>query len=139
MSGRIYAALLITPQDALSADELAEGLLTSRGSISTNVRMLEQTGFVERFSKLGERRDSFRIIPEHWTHTAAQEGKRISSLRQSYQEGLTLLAEDDSVARKRFEDALEFISFWEEIYPRCLQEWQELQRKKAEINAKEAE
>lgn len=139
MSGRIYAALLITGKDALSADELAQGLLTSRGSISTNVRILEQAGFVERFSKLGERRDSFRIIPEHWTHTAGQKTQQIRSLRESYQQGLEVLEQDASAARQRLEDALEFIMFWEQIYPRFLQEWQELQCQKNENNPKEAE
>ena len=60
IAGRILA-LLIVRHEPLSFDELARTLQISRGSVSTNTRLLEQRGIVRRISRLGERKDLFEI------------------------------------------------------------------------------
>jgi len=60
IGGRILG-LLIVRAEPLSFEDLAETLQISRGSVSTNTRLLEQRGIVRRVSRLGERRDLFEI------------------------------------------------------------------------------
>ena len=60
IAGRILG-LLIVEEGPFCFDELAEHLQVSRGSISTNTRLLEERGMIERFTVPGQRRDLFRL------------------------------------------------------------------------------
>ncbi len=60
IAGRILG-LLIVEEGPFCFDELAERLQVSRGSISTNTRLLEERGLIERFTVPGQRRDLFRL------------------------------------------------------------------------------
>lgn len=63
IAGRILG-LLVIHGGPFSFAELAERLKVSRGSISTNTRLLEHLGIIERVSKAGERQDYFQIRSE---------------------------------------------------------------------------
>lgn len=63
ISGRIFG-LMILEGGALSFSELAERLDVSRGSISTNTRLLLSIGLIEKTAKPGERQDFFQL-PEN--------------------------------------------------------------------------
>lgn len=60
IAGRLVGLLLLSPQP-VRFDLLAERLRVSRGSISTNTRLLENMGVIERVTRPGDRRDYFRI------------------------------------------------------------------------------
>lgn len=62
IAGRLFA-LMVVQGGPLSFRELAEQLQVSRGSISTNTRLLEQLGVIERTSRPGDRQDYFQIRP----------------------------------------------------------------------------
>jgi hypothetical protein len=64
MAGRIFAALSLTEDGAATQSELSDMLQASSGSISTMTRLLEQLGFMERVSILGDRRDRFQLRPD---------------------------------------------------------------------------
>ena len=63
IAGRIAALLLLTPE-ALSLEEIARRLKASRASVSTNARLLEQWGLLERIGRPGDRRDFYRANPQ---------------------------------------------------------------------------
>lgn len=63
IAGRIIG-LLIVRQEPVSFEEIAEQLQVSRGSISTNTRLLESRGALRRVSRLGERKDLFEVGPD---------------------------------------------------------------------------
>lgn len=63
IAGRIMA-LLIIHGGPFSFVDLAERLKVSRGSISTNTRLLENLGVIERVTQRGERQDYFQIRSE---------------------------------------------------------------------------
>lgn len=65
IAGRIFGALLLSA-DPLSIDEMAERLQVSRASISIDARRLEQVGMLERVTRRGDRRDYYRIAPDHY-------------------------------------------------------------------------
>lgn len=60
ISGRIIG-LLIFDGRAYSFGELASQLQVSRGSISTNARMLVERGVIERVARPGDRQDYYQI------------------------------------------------------------------------------
>ncbi|RFC64099.1 MarR family transcriptional regulator [Fulvimarina endophytica] len=60
IAGRLFGLFLVDP-GPISFSELAERLSISRGSISTNTRLLEGKGLIERVDVPGERQDYFRL------------------------------------------------------------------------------
>ncbi|MBB4637160.1 GbsR/MarR family transcriptional regulator [Longimicrobium terrae] len=65
IAGRIFGYLLASDQ-TYSLEELAEHLQASKASVSTNARMLEQFGMIQRVSVLGDRRDFYRVEDDPW-------------------------------------------------------------------------
>ena len=64
MAGRLFGWLLISDPPYQSPSELAEVLQASKGSISTTVRLLAQSGFIERYVIPGSRHDHFHLAPD---------------------------------------------------------------------------
>jgi DNA-binding transcriptional regulator GbsR (MarR family) len=62
---QIHALLLVSP-DALSADEIMEGLDISRGNANMNIRELINWGLVERILVTGERKEFFTAEKDIW-------------------------------------------------------------------------
>ena len=66
IAGRIFGILILL-KDSVSFSELTEVLQVSRGSVSTNTRLLEGLGVLERVSLLGHRQDHFRLPEDPYT------------------------------------------------------------------------
>lgn len=64
-AGRMFALMLVEPRP-LSFSDLAQRLQVSRGSVSTNTRLLETLGAIERIAKPGDRQDYFQMLPNPW-------------------------------------------------------------------------
>jgi DNA-binding transcriptional regulator GbsR (MarR family) len=92
ISGRVLGLLLLSPGE-MPLDEIAERLRVSKASVSTNARMLEQFGIVERTSHPRDRRDFYRVAPDaalrmlerrmQWLHRfgrVVQEGARTAAV-----------------------------------------------------------
>lgn len=60
IAGRLVGLLILSPEP-VRFDQLSERLQVSRGSISTNTRLLENMGVIERVTRPGDRRDYFQI------------------------------------------------------------------------------
>nr|WP_306267281.1 MarR family transcriptional regulator [Pararhizobium sp. IMCC3301] len=60
IAGRLMG-LMVFDGKPRSFGELARELNVSRGSISTNARMLEERGFIERLGIAGDRQDYFQL------------------------------------------------------------------------------
>ena len=63
IAGRLIGLLILSP-DPVRFDHLAERLRVSRASISTNTRLLENMGVIQRVTRPGDRRDYFQINEE---------------------------------------------------------------------------
>lgn len=88
IAGRIFG-LLLTGERDLSLDEIAKELGASKGSASVNTRLLEQSGFIERVSKPGDRRDYYRISPDLFERTMGERLARWHRVHDVVQYGLT--------------------------------------------------
>ncbi len=87
-----------------SFTELAEKLEISRGSVSTNTRLLEDMGVIERIAMRGERQDYFRLAPDPYIQIVARKRERSIRAREAIlrnaqslddlgEEGLTRVSE----------------------------------------------
>lgn len=106
-AGRITAFLLVSP-DEKSLDEIASALQVSKASVSTNTRLLEQSGIIERVGRPGDRRDFYRIAPD--LHTRMLQ-RWLEGFRAIHMLLVWSLAEGvgkDAVIRKRIETLADF-------------------------------
>ena len=82
MAGRILGWLLISNHPYQSADELADALQASKGSISTMTRLLIQLDLIERIGFPGDRRDYFRMKPDVWAQLLRARLSQVTDLHQ---------------------------------------------------------
>lgn len=78
IAGRVLGLLLLEPREC-SLDDIAEQLQVSKGSVSTNARLLETFGAIEKVTRPGDRRDYYRIADN--MHVRIME-RRLERMRQ---------------------------------------------------------
>ncbi len=81
ITGRIWALLMVLARDLTSA-EIADTLMVSRGSVSTNLRMLENLKIIERRSRPGEREIYFGMCPHPYSALIEQFIERFANHRR---------------------------------------------------------
>lgn len=134
IAGRIFG-LLMLEGGPLSFAELAETLQVSRGSISTNARMLAEIGLIERVAKPGDRQDHYRIIPDG---LGGIMHKQISKLRWTdayYRSVADRLPTGRTEARKRLIAAATYSLKIAEGLERSLREAEEILAQELRDNA----
>lgn len=63
--GAIFGAVYLSPT-AVSLDDLVVQVGVSKGSVSTNIRMLERLGMVHKQIQLGDRKDYYTAETDFW-------------------------------------------------------------------------
>lgn len=63
IAGRLFG-LLMLEEGPCALEELAERLRVSKGSVSSNARLLEDWGIAERVTRPGDRRDFYQLAPD---------------------------------------------------------------------------
>jgi DNA-binding MarR family transcriptional regulator len=101
IAGRVAALLLLSPED-LALDEIAERVQASKASISTNARLLEQWGIVERVSRPGDRRDYYRARPDGAVMMLERRLEWMKRLRDAADRGARTPAARHPVVGERF-------------------------------------
>ena len=89
IAGRIYGLILIT-EEPLSLDEIADSLGVSKASVSTDTRLLERMGFVERVSKPGDRKDYYQHTERSFERAIAERIRRMHELESLIESGRAL-------------------------------------------------
>ncbi len=125
MAGRILGWLLICNPPYQSADELAEALQASRGSISTMTRLLIQLDLIERIGFPGDRRDYFRMKPDVWAQLLQARLEQITDLHQLAERGLALLDNEPPELQLRLQDMHDLYSFVEAELPILIERWEQ--------------
>jgi DNA-binding transcriptional regulator GbsR (MarR family) len=118
MWGRVLGALLVADPPEQTAEQLAETLRASRGSISTATRILEQTSLIERLRRPGERKHYFRNRPGAWQEINRRRAEASRSLVELAEKGLKIIDSDDPEVRRGLEEMLAFMRFFELEYPK---------------------
>jgi DNA-binding transcriptional regulator GbsR (MarR family) len=123
IAGRIFGLLLVS-EDARSLDDLAHELRVSKGSVSTNARMLEQRAVLERISLPGDRRDYYRVPPDHFSHTMAQRVARWQRFHEAIGAARTSLLIRSPEVQERLEEYQEAYAFMSQVVTEALARWQ---------------
>ncbi len=123
IAGRILGWLLICQPAEQTAADLASALSASKGSISTNTRLLLQLGIIERTSRLGQRAVLYRIAPGAWGRVVRNEQARVTLFREGAERGLALLDGVAGAERTRLEEFRDLFAFIEREYPLLLEHY----------------
>jgi DNA-binding transcriptional regulator GbsR (MarR family) len=93
IAGRLLG-LLIFDGEAVSFGDLATRLKVSRGSISSNIRILEERGLIKRTSKPGERQDYLQLAATPYSAMLEGIQKRNRSLQNEIAKTIQKLPTD---------------------------------------------
>jgi DNA-binding MarR family transcriptional regulator len=91
ITGRILAWLMICDPPEQSGAQIAEATGASRASISTNVRLLVETGLVQRSTRPGERTTYYRMHDNAWETVVRRRLESMATFRELAREGIELL------------------------------------------------
>jgi predicted ArsR family transcriptional regulator len=130
IGGRILALLMIS-HDPLSAEDVASILKVSRGSVSTNMRMLTETRLVEKVSLPGERTTFFEFTESALEQTIVARIQSSMIFRKLVDRGLAALTSED-FARHRLERAIVWTDLLIDTFQKALDDWQVQQRSRTE-------
>jgi DNA-binding transcriptional regulator GbsR (MarR family) len=125
MAGRALGWLMICDPPHQSADELAEALQASRGSISSATTMLVQASLAERYALPGDRRLYYRMRGDAWTRSMRAREAAMAEMRKLAEQGLDALADRPPQVRERLEDMRGLIAYLEVEFPALLDRWEE--------------
>jgi DNA-binding transcriptional regulator GbsR (MarR family) len=89
IAGRIFGLMLVS-DEALSLDEIADQLGVSKASVSTDTRLLERMGFVERVSKPADRKDYYQHTERSFERLLAERIRRMHELESLIESGREL-------------------------------------------------
>lgn len=122
IAGRIFGLLLIS-EDARSLDDLAAELHVSKGSVSTNARLLEQRGILERICRPADRRDYYRVPPDLFSHTMAQRLARWQRFHETIGAARTSLPIQSREVLDRLEEYEAAYAFMSRVIGDALTRW----------------
>jgi DNA-binding transcriptional regulator GbsR (MarR family) len=123
IAGRIFGLLLIS-EDARSLDDLAAELRVSKGSVSTDARLLEQRGILERICRPADRRDYYRVPPDLFIHTMAQRLARWQRFHEAIGAAHASLPIRSREVRDRLEEYEAGYAFMSRVIGDALARWQ---------------
>jgi DNA-binding transcriptional regulator GbsR (MarR family) len=121
--GRVLGWLLVCEPESQSAEDFANVLHGSRGSVSMTTRALIRSGMVERRTLRGDRRTYYRIRPESWTTVLEEQQQSTKRLRTLAERGLELLKEKPPEQRRRLEEMHSLMAFFEQELPALIDRW----------------
>jgi len=124
IAGRIFGLLLVS-EDCRSLDELAAELRVSKGSVSTNARLLEQRGVLERNSRPSDRRDYYRIPPHLFSQTMAQRLARWQRFHEAIRDARASLPIRSRKVLDRLEEYEAAYAFMSEVIQEGLARWRD--------------
>jgi hypothetical protein len=122
IGGRLLGLLMLADRP-LTQEAMAAALGVSRASVSTNVRLVVESGLVEVVSLPGDRRDYYRFAASPWERGIVVNVEAIERLRRISAAGLAAVPPDDVAARERLLEALDFCDFMLEEYRGLLVRW----------------
>jgi DNA-binding transcriptional regulator GbsR (MarR family) len=122
IAGRIFGLLLIS-EGARSLDDLAGELRVSKGSVSTNTRLLEQRGILERICRPADRRDYYRVPADLFRHTMTQRLARWQRFHEAIGAARTSLPIESLQVLSRLEEYEAASSFMSQVIGEALARW----------------
>lgn len=123
MAGRIFGYLIICDEDAVSFDRIRETLQASKGSISTNLKQLLQTGLIEQTTYPGDRKTYYRASHVHIGDIMANRLNLMEKFVELFSQARELKSRKDSVSEWLLETAI-FYKWMEQKMEEMMDEWE---------------
>jgi DNA-binding transcriptional regulator GbsR (MarR family) len=123
IAGKIFGLLLVS-EEARSLDELAAELRVSKGSASTNARLLELRGLIEQVCRPADRRDYYRVRPDMFEHTLALRLERWERFHEAIAGARTRVPIRSTQVRERLEEYELAYAFMSRVIREALVRWQ---------------
>ena len=125
--GGMILGLLILAHEPLSAEQIGSILKISRGSITTNFRILATVGLAERFTSHADR-TTYYIFPDTaWEQLMALTIRRVEVFRGIVDEGLHALTPQDA-AHARLVMAQQYSDIQIKGIQKAIEEWRALHK-----------
>jgi DNA-binding transcriptional regulator GbsR (MarR family) len=128
MAGRIFGWLLVCEPPHQSADQLANTVEASKGSISSMTRLLIQMGMVEKIGIPGRRDTYYRIRSGSWSELMRNSLTNMTAMRKLADRGLELLSDRAPESRQRLQEVRDFHAFLEREIPSLLDRYEQGRR-----------
>ncbi|GIP19177.1 hypothetical protein J40TS1_48190 [Paenibacillus montaniterrae] len=123
IGGRILGLALVANQP-ISAEQMANLLKVSRGSVSTNVRLLVSMGLLEKVSAIGDRADYYSVSESIWDNAIKTRIDGFKNLKKIVEQGLNAV-EGSSNANKKFVEMLLWVDNMISSHEKLLLEWRQ--------------
>lgn len=91
ITGRILGWLMICDPPEQSAGEIARAVGASRASLTTNMRVLTASGFVQTLTRPGERTSYYRIADDAWAEVTRRKLNGLTAFLDITRDGLEML------------------------------------------------
>ena len=107
IAGRLFGFLMLQ-EEPCSLDDVAEQLQVSKGSASSNARLLEQLGIAERVTRAGDRRDYYQISPDLGERTMERALQGIERMLGRLRRGADVVGTRSQAVSARFAGTIQF-------------------------------
>jgi len=122
VAGRMFGLLLMSEGER-SLDDLAEQLEVSKASVSTNARLLEHRGMVERVGQQGDRRDFYRIVDDVLERSLEQRIAKIRRFQEVIGHARSQCGGKHALVRERLQNMESAYEHMLEMVTRALDDW----------------
>ncbi|MEV4123722.1 MarR family transcriptional regulator [Nocardia sp. NPDC049707] len=123
MTGRVVGWLLVSDPPEQTFGEIADVLQASKGSISSALKTLVTTRWVDKISKPGDRRDYYSIRPGILPELIRQQSGMYTDLTKMTARGLALFDDPNGVDAERVRDTHEFFVWIGKELPALIDRW----------------
>jgi DNA-binding transcriptional regulator GbsR (MarR family) len=131
MAGRILGWLLIAEPPHQSQQDLVDVLQASKGSISTNTRMLLHSGMIKRVSLPGDRKTYFAIPDGLWIDIMRASLAEVTHMKNLATHGLQIMADRPEQSKRRLQEMFDLVNFLEQEFPAIVDRWEQQQKNKS--------
>ncbi|QRY85483.1 MarR family transcriptional regulator [Tsukamurella tyrosinosolvens] len=129
MASRVFAAVLTSPEAALTPSQIAERLQVSAGAVSGAVRYLEQTSMIRRTHVPGSRHSLITLGDDIWYEAFAARNPILERWRDVAIEGIEELPTGGPAA-ERLSVMRDFFEFMIDELPEMMERWRRVREAK---------
>jgi DNA-binding MarR family transcriptional regulator len=116
IAGRILGWLTICEPPEQTAAEIAEAIGASRASLTTNLRLLASTGFLEKSTRPGQPAVYYRIDDAAWGRVLERQAASLTALGEITRDGLRLAGGARAARAARVRTANEAVRWLERLF-----------------------
>jgi len=124
MAARVFAALLVAPENGYTAKEIGDVLGVSAAAVSGATAYLTRMGLAVRQRVAGERVDRYNVLGTTWAEVMTAETRTITSLAALLEDGMTRV-DAGSAAHERLAATHDFFTYMAVEMPKLVDRWHE--------------